>query len=110
MQRLNQDTPTSKDKCATYGFVQLCSPRDAKAGFDATKALSISVGMNKMVTALPGFQRFSFCEVLLKVLVTLILKVGGDGDGVVDREGYEAVKGHTCSLDCSTSPGGLVPD
>ena len=44
------------------------------------------------------------------VLVTLTSKVGGDGDGVVDREGYEAVKGHTCSLDCSTSPGGLVPD
>ena len=45
-----------------------------------------SVRMNQMVTVLPGFQRFSLCQVLFVVLVTLTSKVGGDGDGVVDRE------------------------
>ena len=56
-----------------------------------------SVRMNKLATVLPSFQRFSFAEFSLKVLVTLSPKVDSEGIGVVDP-----------SLGCSKSLGVLV--
>ena len=47
--------------------------------------------MNELVTLHPGFQRLSFFELLLKVLIILLPKVDGEGDGVCEQKGNVAV-------------------